>query len=352
MRSATRSSRGTSPAQLALFEMFAPPVPPPLPRSTPSAPGSPVSPSRSRGNAKRAKTRGGSGLTSPGSSVRWDRGTSSWRTCPASSPPTVAEPSVMFSGRWPRSGTMRSGTASAHPTWERPTDVSGGSCWPTATAGDANSSGSAAYSTESGRHSGTTLTDAVVRIQHWPTATVADRKGQTRGANARGGESLSEAARAWPTPRASPNENRQTKLTPSQLAGTHGLSLAASVNHWQTPVAAHRTGTQRSGCPGAPLRPMLAAQVKQESESARPTPTGRDWKSGSASPETLERNARPLSEVMRTQQPGPLNPAWVEALMGLPIDWTLPDGPPVEESPSTRGSRPARPRKSRTVPRG
>jgi hypothetical protein len=35
--------------------------------------------------------------------------------------------------------------------------------WPTPTAGDSNASGSAAYSTESGRHSGTTLTDAAVR---------------------------------------------------------------------------------------------------------------------------------------------------------------------------------------------
>lgn len=35
--------------------------------------------------------------------------------------------------------------------------------WPTATAGDANSSGAAAYSTESGRHPGTTLTDATTR---------------------------------------------------------------------------------------------------------------------------------------------------------------------------------------------
>lgn len=35
--------------------------------------------------------------------------------------------------------------------------------WPTATASDANSSGSAAYSTASGRHAGTTLTDATVR---------------------------------------------------------------------------------------------------------------------------------------------------------------------------------------------
>ena len=35
--------------------------------------------------------------------------------------------------------------------------------WPTPTATDAKASGSAGYSTESGRHSGTTLTDAAVR---------------------------------------------------------------------------------------------------------------------------------------------------------------------------------------------
>ena len=37
-----------------------------------------------------------------------------------------------------------------------------GSAWPTPTATDAKASGAAGYSTESGRHSGTTLTDATV----------------------------------------------------------------------------------------------------------------------------------------------------------------------------------------------
>lgn len=37
--------------------------------------------------------------------------------------------------------------------------------WPTATAGDAKASEAAGYSTASGRHSGTTLTDATVRAQ-------------------------------------------------------------------------------------------------------------------------------------------------------------------------------------------
>ncbi len=40
--------------------------------------------------------------------------------------------------------------------------------WPTATGGDAKASGAAGYSTESGRHSGTTLTDAVCRSLQAP----------------------------------------------------------------------------------------------------------------------------------------------------------------------------------------
>jgi hypothetical protein len=83
------------------------------------------------------------------------------------------------------------------------------------------------------------------------------------------------------TPRASANENRQTKLTPSQKKGKHGLSLCAAVNLFATPIA-------------------------------------RDWKSGKASQKTMEKNSRPLSE----QIGGMLNPKWVEWLMGWPLGWT------------------------------
>ena len=46
--------------------------------------------------------------------------------------------------------------------------------WPTATSTDAKASGAAGYSTKSGRHSGTTLTDAAVR--QWPTPISRDVK--------------------------------------------------------------------------------------------------------------------------------------------------------------------------------
>lgn len=49
--------------------------------------------------------------------------------------------------------------------------------WPTPTAGDAKASGAAGYSTESGRHAGTTLTDAVNGM--WATPVASDEKGPT-----------------------------------------------------------------------------------------------------------------------------------------------------------------------------
>jgi hypothetical protein len=94
-------------------------------------------------------------------------------------------------------------------------------------------------------------------------------------------DAVAHPAMFWPTPRASANENRQTKLTPSQIAGTHGLSLCAAVNLF-------------------------------------PTPTARDWRSGKASEATHAKNSRPLSE----QIGGSLNPQFVEWLMNWPINWT------------------------------
>lgn len=50
--------------------------------------------------------------------------------------------------------------------------------WPTPTSTDSKASGAQGYSTESGRHSGTTLTDAAVRQPMWATPNARDHKGQ------------------------------------------------------------------------------------------------------------------------------------------------------------------------------
>lgn len=66
----------------------------------------------------------------------------------------------------------RSGGGHAHSKGGRCLPCEAVRTWPTATSTDHKASGAVGYSTESGRHSGTTLTDAAVR--YWPTAMHSD----------------------------------------------------------------------------------------------------------------------------------------------------------------------------------
>lgn len=162
-----------------------------------------------------------SGSSSLESFARWDPASLSWRT----SQRCLLAGLTPFSERWPRSGTMRSGAAFVRPMWALDTDAIESSLsatrptpdasvandsetldswearrarvkasgingngmgtplaiavrlWPTTTASDARASGAAGYSTESGRHAGTTLTDAVNGM--WATPVARDEKGPT-----------------------------------------------------------------------------------------------------------------------------------------------------------------------------
>jgi DNA (cytosine-5)-methyltransferase 1 len=132
---------------------------------------------------------------------------------------------------------------------------------------DAHSSGAAAYSTASGRHPGTTLTDAAVRL--------------------------------WPTPRASENENRTARHQPAVLEG-HGRALAAEATTWPTPTAidsVSTTRTNRSESPGAAVRPILSALA-----SSWPTPGAAD---GDKGPVSFPRGNPSLGQAA-TQWPTPL----------------------------------------------
>lgn len=142
--------------------------------------------------------------------------------------------SVPFSQTWPASGSMRNGACSERPPLVLPTSVAGSSPspgLPTPRARDARGKG---------------FSDQLPNVvQLLPTPTVSEATGIGHAAD--GGMNLRHTVSLLPTPRASENENRQTKRTPSQEAGTHGKCLAAEVAHLlPTAVRGRQSGASTS----------------------------------------------------------------------------------------------------------
>lgn len=149
--------------------------------------------------------------------------------------------------------------------------------WPTPTSGDAKESGAAGYSTDSGRHSGTTLTDAAVR--RWPTPTTFDAEHATP--HSEHNESLSSASGKWPTPISSDTNGSREE------DGRRSTGLNTKAENWATPAA-------------------------------------RDWKSDdpTQSPDHSPPLGRQVLKGTGAECRKRLNPLFVEWLMGLPFGWT------------------------------
>lgn len=144
--------------------------------------------------------------------------------------------------------------------------------------------------------------------RRWATITASEDKGRrTSRARRHDPDMLSEQVRPWPTATASnPNEGNDPTLAARSAAlvakGSRPISepLGMAVRTWATPIS----NNGGSGLRGGERRRedgMLVGQVRPW-----PTATG--------------------------QLPGKrLNPDWVETLMGLPIGWTLTDGPDLSD---------------------
>ena len=112
--------------------------------------------------------------------------------------------------------------------------------WPTPQSADGE------RSSETMMRGNPTLTGAA---RNWPSPGASDHKGSSQpGQRRRQLSEVAEQSRPWATPRASPNENRTTKPTPSQLEGKHGDYLAA-----QAIVFTHPDAT--TSTPGGPSSP-------------------------------------------------------------------------------------------------
>jgi len=264
---------------------------------------------------------------------------------------------------------------------------------------DAKSSGAAGYSTESGRHSGTTLTDAArgwptprsgkhgdpgsgerhpTIVSMWPTprtltggAESAERKREL-GREESGGGDLQSAAKLWPTPtvpsggRVNPPGTSDTGVTPDGIKKQ--VDLQEIARRWPTPMGVNRTSEKaKTGRPtSGPSRGGPSVGLEDVAQNWRtPDCGGGSSLNGSgtkrnpllaqqanlwATPRAEERqqkNSRGAHEALSRQvlttetagEPGSkgavLNPCFVEALMGLPPSWTVPTGFDVSGTPSS-----------------
>lgn len=210
-----------------------------------------ANPSRAQGKDAVPKTRGTSGRTLAGSFAKYDRESSSWKTCQISLTGTPRE----YLETWPRAGMMLGGIACQRQ--------------PLAPL--------------------TAATDSRL----WPSPTRADAKLGTQYGN--GSLKLAGAVKAWPTPTARLGKSRGAQ--PKRYG----------------------RGQRRSNLDDA-VAALATVSAPADYVTLYPTPTVSDATGGASYRQPPSRQGSPgLKEVTHG---GPLNPTWVEWLMGWPLGWT------------------------------
>jgi hypothetical protein len=189
---------------------------------------------------------------------------------------------------------MRSGRAYERQPLELHTVETDGGAWPTATAADAKSSGSLAYSTESGRHSGETLTDAA---KAWTTPLAAEGDKAPKFHGHRGQKSLT-------------TQSREFALYPTPTAQSYGTNQGG---------AAGRTGKVRPSLDQLSRSFPLLETTGEDGDGCSsdghgsPPPSGPDYEW-----------VMMFMEEMRVGN-AMLNPAFVSWLLGAPWWWLQPE---------------------------
>ena len=289
---------------------------------------SPESERDSKGNGR------DSGPSTLGSFATYSPATSSWKTSQLS----LLGDSTVSSETWPKSGSVRSNTMYSRPKRQaRRTDVRGSSYsrneYPTPSAtpyGTSQNEGKVAHKRPT---AGTPSLETWAKNWHTPVA------GDARGAGPdQHTQSLGKDVKNWATPTA--HDGRRPG---ADLHSTQGNNLSRDTANWATPRANDARDTDQSLGRRDGNADNLTGQIRR----TWATPTAGDAKAsgsrnapGSAAHQgttltdqirtgdSAGRRDRPTSkDGSDTSQRAVLNPRFVEALMGLPIGWTLPIGP-------------------------
>lgn len=191
------------------------------------------------------------------------------------------------------------------------------------------------------------------RAANWPTPRNTDgEKGGPNQAGSKGDLMLPSAAAQWATPNARDDHNPSTlesARTQRKLKQGWTIDLNEQAVFWKTPDVPNGGRTMKPEDIAANgMTDKGKRQVGLENQTRIwPTPSARDWKSGEASEETMDRNSRPLNEIachyshpdQETPKPGAasspntqtsrrrLNPEFTDWMMSLP-GWT--DSAPLE----------------------
>jgi hypothetical protein len=171
--------------------------------------------------------------------------------------------------------------------------------WPTATRQDAAQSGAASYSTESGRHSGTTLTDAAAGLGASPLARDWRGDGNAPSQHERHSPNIHAqvVAAMFPTPKAADGRPKGTGGT-----ADHGLDAMA------------RAGLLAQGSHSTP--------GKSRDSWATPQVADVNYSRGSESYKRRQWEKSPYPNLaLQTAGRGVLNSRWVAQLMGYASDW-------------------------------
>ena len=172
----------------------------------------------------------------------------------------------------------------------------------------------AARNADRGAHCHGTLSSQAKQL--WPTITAHTPDMESNGPNGHTGTYLAGAVKAeenWVTPRTSGTSTRPNKTTPRQ-----GLTLIeqARANEWRTPTVAEEKNQNTSK--QVYLQNQVGAVQKQWA-----TPIQGDSHLAST-PEVAQKRIEEGKVTLSRQNPGKLNPRWVETLMGLPVGWVMP----------------------------